>query len=390
MRRILWLGIFVFVTLAVPISSAAQENQASVLWLLNGQMWLNATPLASEHVSDASLAPDAQHIAYTQQNEDQTLLGIYRVSDGMTVHQISHQDLPVTEQALQFSTPLWIDADSVVFQTYVLLQGPGGIQRMNDLWQLDIDGTLQKHRDAGQGGEIFLSPDRSKMILAQSGTYREDYYLARLEMLDTLFFEPIGEPFWYDAVSTGTVVGWLPSITWHENSESAAFFIPLPDLLYAEPQALPLSRHCIMTLGITTCENTIPVGFPAHGVWSSDLSQVAYQQPLARNTWEIVIHNVTETRIATDGFPEVLFWLDNKTLIIRETSTQAVTYFRVTNGVKSAWDMPILNIIHLPDGRIGLAMGSYEAFSVAIFDPETSQVQEIAQRENGFPHFGVH
>lgn len=373
--------------------SLAQDDVADVLWLSNGQLWLNDRLLVPENVLDAALAPDGEHVAYISlRDTSNATLVLHKVAEGRAVVSLSNTDLPPSDLGLvQFSAPQWLHNDAIVFQSVVLFGGPGGIRNLNDLYQLDIEGMLITHRTRGEGGRIVLSPDQSHLALLRAGVYEDTTQLGAIEMLDSSTFQTIGEPFYFDAVSTGSITEWLPALAWHEDSQSLAFVIPPPDLLYAAPTELTPSRLCTMTLGQSRCDAELMIGFPAHAVWSADLSRVAFQRPVALNEWEVVIWQDGAERSLppTTDLPETLFWLDAETLILREIGATEVSYAYCRDGVLSTWEMPILDIAPFQDGQVLLALGNYGRFRIEIYDPIRESRQELAQHEGGFPQFVV-
>ena len=163
-----------------PTLPAAPAAPLTVAWAENGDLmtWTSANPtprrIASGGVIRPFLAPDGAQVAYLRGPEGQAFSLWISDTPGSAERQLlDTAALADGGTARYLAQIVWSpDSRAIYFNTQV---GAGMEARpADDLWRIDPqNGTIERLLADGDGGQIFFSPDGSRIALASTGEYRQ-------------------------------------------------------------------------------------------------------------------------------------------------------------------------------------------------------------------------
>lgn len=343
------------VTLLLIFCIGKVESQSSpvIAWIVNdAELWVydgtDPRQIVAGVIQGAALSPDRRHIAYITPHG----LAIVDTTNGTPVTQ-----LPAENNRL-FSQPVWASNEAVLFNTFVLSQGPPGRENLYDIQRLSLDGTVVEMLPPGEGGVLSISPDRQLLAITQPGVYGEAS--GSIQLVDPYSLEPVAAVFTFAAVASGSEFPWLPDITWHNDTIAVA--IPPPDLLYLSDDPPP-TQICHLSPVESHCTDII-MSYPLTVVWNADLSRIAF-----------VRGSLTERQIfygppdnlqslpPTQSWPQPIIWLDDNTLLYREALSD--DFFVVKNGEVQP-SPALIDIQALDEGRFAIARGDYGEVMVGL------------------------
>ncbi len=370
--------VLIFWGLMLGSTITHAQDQIALAWIRNdAELWVfngdTAQIIATDTIQGAALSPDHAHIAY---NTDAGL-NIVNTQTGTIVTQLT------AELNQHFSRPVWVDNQVVVFNTFLLSEGPPGRENLYDIQRLTLDGTHTEMRPPGQGGELTISSDHRLLAIARPGEYGEADKPGVVQLLDAQTAVPVNEAFSFEAVATGSEFRWVPQITWYQ--DTIAFAIPHPDLLYSQ-QDQPPTRVCQVSVDDTSCIELV-MSYPVAPVWNDNLSQIAFVRGDATQR-QIVFGPLDNLQSlpSTERWPEPVIWLDDNSLLYREVMGGAPGYFIATEDDIQPW-RPVIAIQPLEGGRFALASGDFSQATIEIY--AKGEFTSIITHEESFVRFAT-
>ncbi|NHZ72520.1 MAG: hypothetical protein GWP17_05500, partial [Aquificales bacterium] len=179
----------------------------------------------AEDVVRILISPNGRYAAYvTQENSDSTL-HVVELETGAAQTLVDPADLAVmvTDEALivVMGQVQWLsDSQSLAFNTYAIDRAGGpGLGSLEDLWTVDLVGTLNGRFPAGEGGGSFAISADDVVIMGQTtAVIRANLDGSKRETVIT-----------FDFVNTASEFAFYPWLQWTERGVFATAAISSPE-----------------------------------------------------------------------------------------------------------------------------------------------------------------
>lgn len=372
-------------------AQASPLNGLKLAWLtastLTNELWVSidgAPPQKiAASVENATLSPDQNHLAIIYTDN----LDLFHIPTQTIVANLPFAELETPADHLRLNTLFWLNESTVIFSTRTLQDGPTSYHPRHDLYRFDLSGQLSIVLAAGTGGEMSLSPNRQFLALSQAGEYDNPAAQGSIRLFQPDTGATLAT-FEFPTVSTGSETHWLPSLTWHTNSQSLTFILPEPDWLYqfAQPRLSAVCRWEMTTS--FSCQPKLTLRFPDSAIWNDDLTKIAYIQTTPNaETWQFRFGDAaftTEADLSTYTWPtyaKPIIWLDAEQLIIQNLSPNDSGLYLLTTSPPTATAFfpaaTIDDLQRLNNEQIALAIRQNNTSRITVYDIPTATTHEI-------------
>ncbi len=226
----------------LPSTPAPGEPVPVVAWAEGGDLftWRAADPLprriASGGVIRPLIAPDGDWVAYLRgPGGDPRTLWISDTPGANERQLLDSADLGDDGPARRINQVTWTaDGTALYLNT---LTGVGiDTAPADDLWRVDAGtGATERLLPDGQGGQVTLSPDGTRLALASAGDYAQPGESGGTPGVIAFYDPATGTrttAFEFPAVATGSERRWYPALRWSPDGTGVYTAIPPADLVY--------------------------------------------------------------------------------------------------------------------------------------------------------------
>ena len=127
--------------------------------------------------------------------------GILEIINVGTQEIVTTLNAPV---GFQYSPPVWINNNTIQFNSVKLFEGIPSFENQYDIQQLTISGEYTVLAEIGQGGILTVSPDLQWMVVSRPGEYDNKSALGIIQILDSQTGEVSTPAYEFEGVATGT------------------------------------------------------------------------------------------------------------------------------------------------------------------------------------------
>ncbi len=274
---------------ATPTPRVDEGGNGLLVYISEGRLWaasLNMNenpPSAGEPYQLGSkvdvlrvfISPDGKKVAYTTGTSEVNILNVVNVDGSENKALVSSSDLPVqravdsTNHVAYIAGVQWLaDSQNIAFNTEVRnLVGPG-VENQEDLYTVNMEGTLNKRFATGQGGGSFAVSRNNQVLMGQ----REAIVRANLDgsNRETVIT--------FQMVNTASEYIYYPLPQWTTDGSQAYVAIPSREQFVADAFA---SLWMIPTSGVIKQLQSIPGNILFNKVvWTPSGESLAYVQRL--------------------------------------------------------------------------------------------------------------
>ncbi|MBE2225286.1 MAG: hypothetical protein IAF02_27360 [Anaerolineae bacterium] len=211
----------------LAVESRMVYADAGALWLLTLGETAAADPIwlaDAEDVNEILISPNGRYVAYLIVDEYEASLNLADIETGVVQSLVDAADLaemvPAPELVVLIGQMQWLaNSEAVAFNTYAVDRAGGpGVGGQEDLWTVDLAGSLTEQFPAGEGGGTFaIAPDNVVVFGQTTAVVRANLDGSQRQTVIN-----------FDFVNTASEFAFYPWLQWTEAGAFAAISSPDP------------------------------------------------------------------------------------------------------------------------------------------------------------------